>query len=388
MKEISVEKKMNVKVYPRLYKKTNTGAIQFWDIFVQEKQDSGEIVTIYGQLNTDSPQRTADLVTAGKNAGKKNATTAFQQATKEATSKWEKQKKKGYVDSVDAAIAQEVDEEMVAGGIFPMLAQSFSKHATKIAWPCYVQPKLDGIRCIAIVKNGKATLWSRTRKAITSMPHIIAELEANFSDVILDGELYVHQLRDNFEKIVSLVRQETPAEDHNIVQYHVYDMISNKIFADRNDELANLLSTVDFNVIVPVQTGMAQDEIGVTEIFTQARAQGYEGVMLRNGDGKYEQNKRSYSLQKVKEFADAEYRIIGVQEGRGKLQGHVGAFICTTEDGKEFLAKMSGSLDNLKKMFDDSILWQGKRLTVQFQGLTTANGVPRFPVGLRIREEE
>lgn len=386
----------NVKRLPRLFKKTNTGALQYWDIFVQEKaQDvdydcemAGEIVTIYGQLGTVNPQRTTDLVTEGKNGGKKNATTAFEQATREATSKWEKQKKKGYVESETAARNQEVDADLVAGGLFPMLAQSFSKHAKKIAWPCYIQPKLDGMRCIAIVKNGKATLWSRTRKQITSVPHIVAELEANFTDVVLDGELYNHTLKADFEKLMSLARQDTPGEGHEQIQYHVYDLVTDKNFADRNDELLGLLSTVNFNIVCPVQTGMVNDETQVTEMFTQVRSNGYEGVMLRNADSAYEQGKRSYGLQKVKEFEDAEFDITGIEEGRGKLAGHVGAFKLRTSGGQEFLAKMSGSLDNLKRLFTDESLWRGKKLTVQFQGLTGANGVPRFPVGLRIRGEE
>lgn len=402
---VPVTSKMNVARLPRLFKKTNTGAIQFWDIFVQEKQvevphpsedplagtirvAAGEIVTVYGQLGTTSPQRTSDIVKEGKNPGKKNATTALEQAAKECLAKWQKQKKKGYVETEEAARAQEVDEEFVAGGIAPMLAQSFSKHAKKIKWPAYIQPKLDGMRAIAIVRNGKATLWSRTRKQITSVPHIIAELEANFTDVILDGELYNHDLNADFEKLMSLARQDEPGEGHEQIQYHVYDMVSDKIFADRNDELTSLLATVNMDIIVPVQTGMAQEESQVSEMFAVVRGNGYEGVMLRNGDSLYEQGKRSYGLQKVKEFEDAEFDIVGIEEGRGKLQGHVGSFVCRTADGKQFLAKMSGDLGRLKQFFEDHSLWTGKRLTVQFQGLTGANGVPRFPVGLRIREEE
>jgi ATP-dependent DNA ligase len=385
-----------IKRFPRLFKKTNTGAVQYWDIFVEEKAafatnaPAGEIVTVYGQLGTPSPQRTSDTVAYGKNAGKKNATTAFEQAEKEANAKWEKQKKKGYVESEHDARVQSVDEEFVAGGLLPMLAQSFSKHAGKIKWPCYVQPKFDGIRCIAMVRNGKATLWSRTRKPITSVPHIIEELEANFADtdVTLDGELYNHAFKSNFEEIVSIVRQEVPKDGYQQVQYHVYDMVSDKAFVDRNDDLSNLLATVNFGIIVPVQTCMANDETEVTALFTQLRGEGYEGVMLRNGETKYEQDKRSYGLQKVKEFEDAEFTIVGADEGRGKLQGHVGAFRCVAKNGVEFLAKMSGSTDKLAEYWNDSSSYLGKKLTVQYQGLTGTNDVPRFPVGLRIREEE
>ena len=269
-----------------------------------------------------------------------------------------------------------------------MLAQSFAKHGKKIKWPAYIQPKFDGIRCIAIVNNGKATLWSRTRKPITSLPHIIEALEASFTDIILDGELYNHDFRNDFEKIVSLVRQEEAGEGHENVQYHIYDMVSDKIFADRNDELTAALATADLKYLRPALTGMVDGEENVSEFFVGVRNQGFEGAMLRNGDGLYEQNKRSYGLQKVKEFEDAEFDIIGIEEGRGRLQGHVGAFVCRTGDGKEFLAKMSGSLDGLKAYFDSPALWTGKKLTVQFQGLTGAEKVPRFPVGLRIRTEE
>jgi DNA ligase-1 len=387
-----------VKRFQRLFKKTNTGAIQYWDIFVEAKYAGlagesamvGDVVTIYGQLGTPSPQRTVDTISKGKNPGKANATTALEQALKEAQSKWEKQKKKGYVDNEYDARTQQVDEEFVAGGILPMLAQSFSKHAAKIKWPCYVQPKFDGIRCIAMVRNGKATLWSRTRKPITSVPHIIKELEENFADtnVTLDGELYNHDFKSNFEEIVSLVRQEIPKEGHEKVQYHVYDMVSDQSFADRNSALTSLFCTADLKAIKPVATAMADNEIEVTDMFVDLRGQGYEGVMLRNGETKYEIGKRSYGLQKVKEFEDAEFTIVGADEGRGKLQGHVGAFRCVAANGIEFLAKMSGSTDKLAEYWNDSSSYLGKKLTVQYQGLTGTNGVPRFPVGLRIREQE
>lgn len=397
---------------PVLYKKTNTGAIQFWEISTRDVPatsdegiplalpDFGEITTTYGQLGTDSPQTTVDVIKKGKNAGRANATTASQQAEAEATAKWEKQKKKGYVESIEAAEAGEVDA-LIEGGVNPMLAQSFSKHAAKIKFPCFAQPKLDGHRCVAIVKGGKATLWSRTRKPITSAPHIVAELESMFADtdIILDGELYNHEYRAKFEELTSLIRQEEPAEGHENIQYHIYDKISDGDFETRFTELEtkfqesvpgatdmddNLLPYFKYCQLVHTVGCMSDEHI--SDLFAQITGYGYEGVMLRNGDGKYV-GKRSYDLQKVKEFEDAEFDVVGIEEGRGKLIGHVGSFVCVTADGKEFLAKMSGSLDNLKRLFDDESLWRGKKLTVQYQGLTGANGVPRFPVGLRLRED-
>lgn len=386
-----------MKKWPTLYKKTSTGAIQFWAISVElgcgtpgSQQWRGVLVTEYGQVGTDSPQRTEDVISEGKNLGKKNATTAVDQAEAEAQAKWEKQKKKGYVESFKAAENGELDA-LIEGGIVPMLAHKFADQAHKIKYPAFVQPKLDGIRCIAILKDGKCTLWSRTRKLITGVPHIVTSLEnafIAFDDIILDGELYHHEFKKDFEKIVSFVRQETPQLGHEIVQYHVYDIVMGGPFQARATKLRYMKSSwFPKGDIVKVETAQVEDEAEAVNWFNVWREQGYEGAMIRNAAGLYV-NKRSYDLQKIKEFDDAEFDIVGIDEGRGKLQGHVGAFLCRMPNGKEFLAKMSGDTANLKTYFLEHSLWEGKRLTVKYQGLTGANGVPRFPVGVAIRDYE
>jgi ATP-dependent DNA ligase len=382
---------------PTLYKKTSTGAIQYWKIAVHQivpvaecPVPVGVIVTEHGQLGTDSPQTTEDTISEGKNIGKKNETTAVRQAELEAQAKWEKQKKKGYVESLEAAQKGEVDE-IIEGGIVPMLAQSFADHGHKIKYPCYAQPKLDGIRCIAIVKDGKCTLWTRTRKPITSVPHIVEEIERVYGklDIILDGELYNHSLKKDFEKIVSMVRQEEPAEGCEIVQYHIYDVVTDQTFGDRWENFLSRLPTPNEppKYCFMVSTGMIHSEDQVQTVFEASVKMGFEGLMLRNKDAKYV-NKRSYDLQKVKEFEDAEFDIVGVEEGRGKLAGKVGSFVCVMPNGKTFLAKMAGDTDRLREYFENPSLWQGKRLTVKYQGLTGKEGVPRFPVGVAIRDYE
>lgn len=423
---------------PTLYKKTSTGAIQFWEIEdVPQHTSCGDasiIVTRYGQLGTDSPQTTQDLIGEGKNVGKKNATTAVQQAALEAQAKWEKQKKKGYVDSLEGAQADELDD-LIEGGIVPMLAHSYvdviydmrpgheldppqyirTKESKKIKFPALMQPKLDGIRCTANLKNGKCTLWTRTRKPITSMPHINRAIENGFPsllanvELVLDGELYNHSLKKsatvqeveieegtisrsasdvNFEKIVSLVRQEEPGEGHEVIQYHVYDIPNDKVFSQRATAIRYIKSNWFPNgELQKVDTVQVNSDEEAMAMFEQWRKEGYEGAMIRNMDSKYV-NKRSYDLQKLKEFNDAEFEIIGIEEGRGKLTGHVGSFVCRTGDGKEFLAKMSGDTDLLKDYFEDHSLWKGKQLTVRYQGLTGANGVPRFPIGIAFRDYE
>lgn len=393
---------------PTLYKKTNTGAIQYWTISVEEKSfGKGEIKTEYGQVGTDSPQVTVDVISEGKNPGKKNATTAIQQAEKEAQAKWEKQKKKGYVDSLAGAQNDELDE-LIEGGEEPMLAEAYmdiiydqrpghendpptyvkTKEAKKIKFPVFVQPKLDGIRCIAIIKGGEVTLWSRTRKPINSVPHIVQELEAAFEnmDIILDGELYNHDMKSDFEKIVSLVRQKEPGEGHEVVQYHVYDIINGESFKHRFAQLHRIFRMYEFYGIKAVGTDVAKTEEEVLTKFEKHVKTGYEGAMLRNVDSEYAQ-RRSMDLQKMKPFIDDDFPIVGVQEGRGKMAG-LAIFTCQAKNGNTFEVKLKGELESLRKYVQDHTLWQNKKLSVRYFGLTNKEKVPRFPVGIVVRDYE
>lgn len=373
-----------MKNLPKLFKQTSTGAIQEWSISVK----GNEIHTIYGQVG-GKLQSTVDIIRVGKNVGRSNETTPEEQALSEAQSKWEKQVKKGYVEDLNRASQGDTDHE---GGINPMLAHKFSEQGHKIKYSAYVQPKLDGHRCIAIIEDGKCTLWSRTRKPINSVPHIVKELESVYKDGthIVDGELYNHSYKNNFEAITSLIRQEEPHSNHTEVQFHVYDKAMPGGFADRIKTLTNELHThekavASLKYIIPVQTLTANDEEELMDAFENFLSIGYEGAMVRNVDGEY-LNKRSYDLQKIKEFEDAEFKIVGVEEGRGKLMGHAAKFICKMPSGEEFRAKLKGNTSKLKEFFEDHSLWKDKMVTVKYQGITKY-GLPRFPVAERLRED-
>jgi len=375
--------------FPPLYKKSSQGKIETWEVYVAKKMDGRcHVNSTFGELD-GKMQTTFDTITEGKNIGKSNETSVYEQACNEAKAKWEKKKKKGYVESIEAAKAGKVDD-LIEGGIEPMLAQTFEKHSDKIIYPCLAQPKLDGIRCVAIKKGQNVTLWSRTRKRITSCPHIeqaIAFHLAHVTNIVLDGELYNHDLKNDFEKIVSAVRKEDPTPESAKVQYHIYDIIEKDMSnLDRARWLTLHALWPDSAPLKRVDTAGIRTATDVFVIFKEHRRAGYEGTMLRNNAAMYE-NKRSYNLQKVKEFDDAEFEIVGVVEGKGKLQGLLGAFLCKTQEGTEFEVKMTGNQEETKKFLNDSKTWKGKLLTVQFQGLTGKNKVPRFPVGLRLREE-
>lgn len=364
-----------------MYKKTSTGKIQEWTISVE----GNVITTRFGQRG-GKIQTAEDTIDTGKNIGRSNETSPEQQAESEARSAFEKKLKKDYVRTLAEAETGSNTSDLIEGGILPMLAHRYDKHGDKIKFPCYAQPKLDGHRCIAVVDSaGKCTLWSRTRKPILSMPHIVDAIQGSgFKSVIIDGELYQHAYSDRFEEITSLIRPAYAKEGADIVQYHVYDMA----VADTGFEARQrVLAAIAKRCLSPVQlvdTVRCPSASALKTRFEEFVADGYEGAIVRNADGLYK-NGRSYDLQKVKEMEDSEFKIVGVKEGRGKLKGH-GIFQCEVGSGSTFDVKMAGPLEGLVEYFENPDDYIGEWLTVQYQGLT-ADGIPRFPVGLRFKED-
>lgn len=383
------------KTLPTLYSKTSKGGIEQWSVWVEGDKLFTEHGLVGGKLQTSSK------TIKGKNLGKSNETTPEEQAEKQALAEWTKQKsRKGYTEDFAKAQAGGNDG---AGGLRPMLAKKWTEHGDKVLYPIYVQPKLDGIRCIAIVNADRTvTLWSREQKEFKA-PTKIAEQIAAMNlppGTILDGELYNHELRSDFEKIASCTRKPYPASDEEqaLIQYHVYDLPSQDgHFGTRYVKLAMTLSK-DYSTIKLVETKFLKEEDELEAYFRHCRDRGYEGCMIRalTISGKkgakiendcYEEDTRSYFLLKMKEFDEDEFPIIGTKEGVGKMAG-CAVFTCKTKEGNEFDVKMEGSLDGLRKYLYMDALWKGKKLTVQYQGFTNKNHVPRFPVGKVVRDYE
>ncbi len=379
-------KTLIMKNFAPLYSLNSNGSIQRWSISVEDNR----IIKEYGQIG-GKMQSITDIIRDGKNIGKSNETTPKEQAIAEATAQWEKKLKSGYSKTQKDARSGVVDAKFVTGGIEPMLAHKFRDHSDKIKFPAFVQPKLDGIRCIAIIENGVATLWSRTRKPITGVPHIIKDLETKFPDanIIFDGELYNHSYKNKFEEIVSFVRQEIPKEGHEVVQYHIYDIVdTTKTFKQRQEWLVTNRENIESNtpmVLNLVHTHEVEDDDVLMYWFTSWRLAGYEGAMVRNSKSMYE-GKRSYGLQKIKEFDDDEFKITGIKSGRGRM-AECAIFTCTTSKGDLFDCKMEGSLDVLKDILKNPRSVIGKMLTVRYQGFTNGN-MPRFPIGVSVRDYE
>lgn len=381
---------------PTLYKKTSKNKIQQWKIWTEENVIYSESGQVDGKKILSQ-----DTIREGKNIGKVNETTPNEQAATEALAKWTSKKKKGYVESIKDAENGVVDKSVVKGGLVPMTAKDYTKRTDKahVQFPCAAQPKLDGIR--AIWHDGK--LWTRSRKEIISVPHVVKALQEHFPDVSLDGELYNHDFKDDFEKITHIVNQKKkPVEGHEIVNYHIYDVINEDKFIDRNlylnkfavklnDVIISKIGVIDcISPELPlklVQTSFIENKDNIDGELNSCLDMGYEGLMIRNLNSPYEQ-KRSKHLQKYKLFDDAEFKIVGINEGRGKLIGHAGSFKCVMPNSDNtFDAKLKGDLSKLKEYFENKSEYIGKTLTVQFQGYTNKNGLPRFPVALRFREE-
>jgi len=224
----------------------------------------------------------------------------------------------------------------------PMLAYKAGMRPIDFSEQVFIQPKLDGVRCL-FTKDGA---FSRTGKQFMNVAHIESQLKEFFDlnpDIVLDGELYNHQLKDDFEKIISLVRKQKPTDnDRNeaadMINYHVYDFISDTpaSYMVREEVLNtwhNILGWDSTNVYL-LTTIPIKDQDAARSIHEANLADGYEGSIIRLNKP-YEQ-KRSYNLQKFKDFSDKEATIIGFVPGKGKRTGTLGKFIMRDENGVEF----------------------------------------------------
>jgi ATP-dependent DNA ligase len=387
--------------FPMLYGTATNGKVKQWSIEVIETVDGG-IIRVQHGYEGGKIQTTEKTITQGKNIGKSNATTPLQQAIAEAQSAFQKKKEEKYVtrDKKKKHAPIETDEQVPASALAavaavaddgkkrttvnesvpsPMLAHDYNKRGKSIMYPCFIQPKLDGTRMVAMPHQG---LFSRNRKAYPHLEHIMSEINQLPQHVILDGELYSSAC--TFQEIISLVKNTERQEKQDQIQFHVYDMISDLSFDARYHTLQEIFSKHAFRHLILTKTEQCASESAMKEKHNEYVAKGFEGIMLRNMKGPYA-NHRSIHLQKYKEFLDTECEIVGYKEGDGQEKGCV-IWICTI-DGKEFACRPRGSREERQKMYEVGDTYVGKMLTVRYQEKTD-DGLLRFPVGIAIRDYE
>jgi len=220
-----------------------------------------------------------------------------------------------------------------------MLAHKYDDNRVDWSQPVYIQPKLDGVRCL-FTKNGA---YSRSGKQFMNVRHIEMALKPFFDkqpDVTLDGELYNHKLKNDFEKIISLVRKQKPTDSDRIdawklVQFHCYDYFDGVMYdsySTRQDQL--VCSDIYDDQIKYVPAKLVSSYKTARAIHTKFLAHGYEGSIIRL-DGLYKHG-RSYDLMKFKDFSDAEATIVGYELGKGKRQGTLGKFLMQDDEGIQF----------------------------------------------------
>ena len=275
----------------------------------------------------------------------------------------------------------------------PMLAYPVSAKPIDYSKPTFIQPKLDGVRCVIQYDAGVVTAWSRTGKEWKNIEHIKLNLYRffdKFPNVILDGELYNHDLRDNFEKIISLVRKTKPtAEDRveasRLTQFHCYDIIDEELPFDQRCEFITESLMLLGNSVETVDTVMVFDEDEAQSIHRSNLKKGYEGSIVRTNDTY--QCKRSHNLRKFKDFHDAEAEITGWVEGKGKRIGTIGKFTAVDSEGNEFGMPVMDKFKILQANFETMKDWVGETATFTYFERTKANSY-RHPLFKCIRNYE
>jgi len=408
---------------PTLYKKDSTDKIRQWSVIAEGDKFWTEQGILDGKIVINKP-----TVTYPKNIGKSNETSAEEQAIAEAKAKWEIKKSGEYFDSIKAAEGEKKYFK-------PMLADKFDDREKDIEYPVITQPKLDGIRCIIQKTDEGIEAFTRNGKKIDAIPHILDSLEEFFEKnpyAILDGELYNHDLRDNFNKITSLVRKQKPTRTKNdtdtsfekkekeflerckeaesIIQYWIYDapiiasisgtteLVKDMVSVDdnvifyQNDPFADRLNEVimwfcdKYDCIKVVPTFEAEDKEHLDDYYGKYLNDGFEGQMVRVTESMYE-NKRSKNLLKRKEFIDEEFEVIDIEEGAGNRTGTAKHLVCKNADGKIFHSNIKGTFEYLEEILKNKKDYIGKLATIKFFQYTP-DGVPRFPYAIGFRDYE
>lgn len=402
-----------------LYKRDKKGKVRAWTI----EHDAVSYWTISGIYPDGKMTKTAPTFVEQKNVGKANETSLEQQVLNEVASKIQYQIDQGFTYEIPT------EEKRFEVSLANKYQDRIEKN--KVDFPYIVEPKLDGVRCYIKMVDGDIRMFSRKHKEFKSVPHLtenrfIIEFFKKYPDAILDGELYNHDLKDDFNKIVSLVKKTKPTaadleESKKIVEYHCFDSYypsePQLKYVERKVRVGEIISDIRGTDILFKETVVTCEEVKIVGLFfiqqksnnqygwwlnvvqTEEKTDdyienqlkfGYEGIMLKK-DVPYFFG-RSFDMLKYKKFFDKEFKIVDFEEGNGNLVGIAAAVICETEDGQTFKAGVMGTQDYARDLFTNKDLYKGKMATIAYQALTPMKdgkgGVPRFGKMREIRNYE
>lgn len=393
-----IEKKMEERVFDTLYGIDKNNKIKEWNIKVENKGAFSLITLDYGYIGG----RKTECVTTvqyGKNTGKKNETTHYQQSILDAKSKWTKKRDTdGYTTKQNELKDKNENEKTTSVQNWvplPMLAQDYKKYQKKVMFPCFVQYKLDGYRMIFNSRPESVVLaTTRTGKEYTifKQTQLYKRLCDAKIDVCLDGELYVHNPEFTFEKYGVLRKQKNITEQEmvtlNQIQYHVYDIVDTTL--EYSERLAKLKTLPEIEGLCIVETIECKNKNEIDENHQKYVRDGYEGTIVRNKNGKYMCKYRSFDLLKYKDFEDGEYKIVDYTYEKdtspsGSNQNLI-VWVCETTKKLRFNVQSKGTKEERKALYKEAADYIGKNLWVQHFGFT-AEGIPRFPKTARSGKE-
>jgi DNA ligase-1 len=406
--------------FPKLFSKlNNSNKIRFWEIyaFLLNKKEKINltseltnletfnelkliypkatmyIYTEYGQVNGKVTITEPTIIIEGKNLGKSNETSILTQSLIHMRNLYLKKIKSGYSLKIT---------NITTDNIFPMALQVYDKHKKHIKYPCYIQPKLDGIRLISKIENSEVKLMSRRLNEFIGFNFIKEEIKLlleNDPDILLDGELYNHEL--SLQQISGIVRSEDENyEDKLKLKFYIFDCVDlhhhSLTFSERYEKLKELFRHKTFNYLILTETIKIHNEKSSDEYYKDYIEDGFEGIVYKNLDAKYEYSNykeiRSYQFLKRKKGYDAEYPIIGYERGIHGKDTDAIIFIMKTESGKDFKAVPNDTLKNRKKMYKQALenfdsTFKNKLATIKFDEYSNDN-VPLRAKFISIRDYE
>lgn len=316
-------------IFYTLYDNSVTGKRKRWDIRVINQESLSTINCYYGYTDGKKIETTQTIKT-GKNIGKSNQTTHYEQSILQATSKWNRKCDQGYKPeltlSSNDVIVKGIQNLKIDGDkgqsndivdkgtdvVFPMLAQDYHKHKNKVVYPCYIQPKLDGLRNLYnTTSNQNTTRQGKEFTIIAQSGQLYKELLTLPKGLILDGEFYTDKIKFETLGVLRKTKKLTTKEQDNLekIEYHIYDIIDTTLtFEERHDKIKEL-HLEKYEKLVYVPTFIASSEKEIKDYHITFLNQGFEGTMIRNKNSYYTLKKRSHDLLKYKDFQDSEFEI-------------------------------------------------------------------------------
>lgn len=462
----SINQDTNIYEFPTLYKVADSGKTRQWTVYVrliksasknatetkkqnwnlleenevlikeEYLQDSYKLPNgIISELWTESGivgmhiSRSAASYPKEKNIGKKNERNFFHQALSDARSKYLKKITEGSVlkENLDNQENMAISDKLY----FPMLARKYDDCKEMITYPVYLQPKINGNRCIIYLDvNSKYTeekheltyedvvMYTRQKKIyplndannnirkslLSSLIHYYNW--KTHESIYLDGELYTHNV--SLQDINSEIRGSVSKDIK--INYWIYDCfeLSNDkaIFHERYELLTKFysyLEAIEKKFIILTPTHLAKSEKESNDFFSQSLKDKFEGIMYRSYNGIYAKSasKKSTSLRskyllKRKPVYEEEFEIVDFVSGKKGTSADLVIWVCATKEGKHFKVTPNDTNESRSKILQECEKnngqgfvkkYKNRLLVVEFRELTD-DKIPSHSKGIMIRDFE